>query len=128
MRKFAPFFDLQRLFPAPTALTKMNGVFNKAPILVAAAVLGALLAAAGHAQVYYSVRGLLADQFKDSEVVDFRRITLSSRTREEIERRLGAKLERGAYILYLAHSSEGVDDESCSRSPTFTCSRCRCTC
>ena len=106
----------------------MKGVFNEAPILAAAAGLGALLAAPGHAQVYYSVRGLLADQLKDSEIVKFSQITLSSRTREEIERRLGAKLERGEYIFYLAHSSEGVDDERCSRSPTFICSRCRGTC
>jgi Na+-translocating ferredoxin:NAD+ oxidoreductase RnfG subunit len=87
----------------------MKGVFNKGPLLAAAAVLSALLAAPGHAQVYYSVRGLLADQFKDSEIVDFRRITLSSRTREAIERRLGEKLEKGEYIFYVAHSSDGVD-------------------
>jgi electron transport complex protein RnfG len=92
-----------------TSLTKMKGVFNKTPVLVAATVLSAVLAAPGHAQVYYSVRGLLADHFKDSEIVDFRRITLSSRTREEIERRLGEKLEKGEYIFYVARTADGID-------------------
>lgn len=79
----------------------MKGVFNKAPVLLAAAVLSAVIAAPGHAQVYYSVRGLLADHFKDSEIVDFKRVTLSSR--------LGEKLEKGEYIFYVAHTADGID-------------------
>jgi Na+-translocating ferredoxin:NAD+ oxidoreductase RnfG subunit len=87
----------------------MKGVFNKASLLLAATIVSATLTAPGHAQVYYSVRGLLADHFKDSEIVDFRRITLSSRSREQIERRLGEKLEKGEYIFYVGHSEDGID-------------------
>ena len=87
----------------------MKGVFNRATILLGAAVLSSVLTAPGHAQVYYSVRGLLADQFKQSEIVDFKRVTLSSRTREQIERQLGQKLEKGEYIFYVAHSGDRID-------------------
>jgi electron transport complex protein RnfG len=67
------------------------------------------MAAPGKAQVYHSVRGLLADQFKESEVVDFKRVRLSSRRREEVERQLGEKLEKGEYIFYVAHSGNDID-------------------
>jgi Na+-translocating ferredoxin:NAD+ oxidoreductase RnfG subunit len=87
----------------------MKGVFNRAPILLAAAILSSVLAAPGHAQVYFSVRGLLADQFKQSEIVDFKRVTLSARVREQVERQLGAKLEKGEYIFYVAHSGDAID-------------------
>jgi Na+-translocating ferredoxin:NAD+ oxidoreductase RnfG subunit len=71
--------------------------------------LSAVLAAPGHAQIYYSVRGLLAEHFRQSEVVDFKRITLSSRLREQVERQLGEKLEEGEYIFYVAHSGDEID-------------------
>lgn len=87
----------------------MKGVFNRALFLLVAAFLSVVLTAPGHAQVYYSVRGLLADQFKQSELVDFKRVTLSSRLREQVERQLGEKLEKGEYIFYVAHSGERVD-------------------
>ena len=87
----------------------MKGVFNRASILLAAAALGSIATAPGHAQVYYSVRGLLADQFKSSELVDFTRVTLSARAREEVERQLGEKLERGEYIFYVARSGDDID-------------------
>jgi Na+-translocating ferredoxin:NAD+ oxidoreductase RnfG subunit len=67
------------------------------------------LAASGHAQVYYSVRGLLAEQFRNSELVDFQRIQLSDDRREGIERQLGQKLEKSEYILYVARSADHVD-------------------
>ena len=87
----------------------MKGVFNRASVLVVAAVLSSVLSAPGHAQVFYSVRGLLADHFKQSEIVDFKRVTLSSRVREQIERQLGEKLERGEYIFYVARTADGID-------------------
>lgn len=87
----------------------MKGVFTRAPLLLAAAVLSAVMAAPGHAQVYYSVRGLLADHFEDSEIVDFKRVTLSSRLREQVERQLSEKLEKGEYIFYVAHTADGID-------------------
>lgn len=73
------------------------------------ALLGTGFAASGHAQVYYSVRGLLSEQFHGSELVDFKRVTLSSRTRGQIEQQLGEKLERGEYIFYVARSGESID-------------------
>jgi Na+-translocating ferredoxin:NAD+ oxidoreductase RnfG subunit len=87
----------------------MKGVFNRAALLLAVSVITSGLAASGHAQVYYSVRGLLADQFRQSELVDFQRIQLSDDRREGIERQLGQKLEKSEYILYVAHSADHVD-------------------
>jgi len=87
----------------------MKGVFNRTALLLAVAVITSGLAASGHAQVYYSVRGLLADQFRQSELVDFQRIQLSDDRREGIERQLGQKLEKSEYILYVARSADQVD-------------------
>ncbi|MGD8317500.1 MAG: FMN-binding protein [Myxococcales bacterium] len=84
----------------------MKSVFNK---LLPALLLSFSLSAEGHAQVYFSVRGLLADQFRESELVDFQRVRLSSRTREQIEHEIGEKLEKGEYIFYVAHSGQDVD-------------------
>jgi Na+-translocating ferredoxin:NAD+ oxidoreductase RnfG subunit len=89
--------------------TKMKGVFNRAALLLAVSVITSGLAASGHAQVYYSVRGLLAEQFRQSELVDFQRIQLSGDRREGIERRLGQKLEKSEYILYVARSADHID-------------------
>jgi Na+-translocating ferredoxin:NAD+ oxidoreductase RnfG subunit len=89
--------------------TKMKGVFNRAALLLAVSVVTSGLAASGHAQVYYSVRGLLAEQFQQSELVDFQRIRLSADRREGIERQLGQKLEKSEYIFYVARSAEHVD-------------------
>jgi Na+-translocating ferredoxin:NAD+ oxidoreductase RnfG subunit len=87
----------------------MKGVFNKALFVLALAVLSSGIPGNGHAQVYFSVRGLLAEQFKQSEIVDYRRIELSARTRDHVEQRLGEKLERGEYIFYVAHSGDRID-------------------
>jgi Na+-translocating ferredoxin:NAD+ oxidoreductase RnfG subunit len=87
----------------------MKGVFNRAALLLAVSVVASGLAASGHAQVYYSVRGLLSEQFHESELVDFRRIQLSESRREGIERQLGQKLAKSEYILYVARSADHVD-------------------
>ncbi|MFW2390244.1 MAG: FMN-binding protein [Polyangiales bacterium] len=73
------------------------------------ATLGSGLAASGHAQVYYSVRGLLSEQFHESEVVDFERVLLSATDCGELEQQLGQKLPKREYIFYVAHSGERVD-------------------
>ncbi|MBW2629624.1 MAG: hypothetical protein JRE45_18685, partial [Deltaproteobacteria bacterium] len=67
------------------------------------------IAASGHAQVYYSVRGLLAEHFSQSKVVDFQRVKLSGDRRTELERQLGEKLDRGEYIFYVARSGDVID-------------------
>lgn len=84
----------------------MKSVFNK---LLPTLLLSWALGAEGHAQVYFSVRGLLADQFRQSEVVDFQRVQLSSRAREQIEHELGEKLEKNEYVFFVAHSGQDVD-------------------
>ena len=89
--------------------TKMKGVFNRAAILLTTAARGSGLAASGHAQVYFSVRGLLAEQFRQSEVVDYQRVRLSTERREEIQRQLGETLEKEEYIFYVARSADHVD-------------------
>ena len=87
----------------------MKGVFNRAALLLAVSVVTSGLAASGHAQVYYSVRGLLAEQFQQSELVDFQRVQLSGDRREGIERQLGQKLGKSEYIFYVAHSAGHID-------------------
>ena len=87
----------------------MKGVFNRPVLMLALVAISSSLAASGHAQVYYSVRGLLAEQFRQSELVDFQRIQLSADRREGIERQLGQKLEKSEYIFYVAHSADHVD-------------------
>ena len=87
----------------------MKGVFNRTALLLAASLGVSGLAASGHAQVYYSVRGLLAEQFQQSELVDFQRVQLSGDRREGIERQLGQKLGKSEYIFYVAHSAGHID-------------------
>ncbi len=87
----------------------MKSVFNRAAWMLVFLLAGSVLAANGHAQVYYSVRGLLAEQFRQSELVDFQRIQLSEKDRDLLGKRLGQKLERGEFIFYVAHSGSHVD-------------------
>ena len=87
----------------------MKSVFNKPAWIFVLALFGSGSAATSRAQVYFSVRGLLAEQFRQSELVDFERIQLSETDREGLEKRLGQKLERGEYIFYVAHSGGRVD-------------------
>lgn len=87
----------------------MKGVFNRAYLWLVVFVLGSGLAASGHAQVYFSVRGLLAEQFSRSDLVDYRRVQLSAERRDEIQRQLGQKLEKDEFIFYVARSADHVD-------------------
>ncbi len=87
----------------------MKSVFNRAAWMLVFLLAGSVLAANGHAQVYYSVRGLLAEQFRQSELVDFQRIQLSEKDRDLLGKRLGQKLEKGEFIFYVAHSGSHVD-------------------
>ncbi len=87
----------------------MKSVFNRVACMLVLALAGSLLAASGDAQVYYSVRGLLAEQFRQSDLVDFQRVQLSDKDRELLGKRLGQKLEKGEYIFYVAHSGDHVD-------------------
>jgi len=89
--------------------TKMKSVFNKPAILLVVSMLGASPTVSGHAQVYFSVRGLLAEQFRQSELVDYQKVLLSAERREAIQRELGQTLEKAEYIFYVARSADHID-------------------
>jgi hypothetical protein len=87
----------------------MKGVFNRGAFLLALSVLGPGLAASGHAQVYYSVRGLLSEQFRDSQLVELQRVQITAERRDAIEQRLGRKLEKEEDVFYVVRTAERVD-------------------
>jgi len=87
----------------------MKSVFNKPAILLVVSMLGASPTVSGHAQVYFSVRGLLAEQFRQSELVDYQKVLLSAERREAIQRELGQTLEKAEYIFYVARSADHID-------------------
>jgi len=87
----------------------MKCVFNRPAVLFVLTLVSMSTAASGHARVYYSVRGLLAEQFRESERVDYTRVQLSDQQRRQIQTRLGTKLEKGEYIFYVAHSASNID-------------------
>lgn len=89
--------------------TKMKNVFNRAGALLVLTLVGLSVPASSRAEVYYSVRGLLADQFRQSDRVDFKRIRPSDQQREQIQSQLGQKLEKDEYIFYVAHSEDRID-------------------
>ncbi len=116
MAPIAPDTQILRVISAcrdhglPVSLkTKMKSVFNRAAFLLPLWVLGPGLAASGHAQVYYSVRGLLSEQFRDSQLVEFQRVQITAERRDAIEQRLGQKLEKEEYVFYVARTAERVD-------------------
>ncbi len=87
----------------------MKCVFNKPAALFVLTLVSASTAASGHARVYYSVRGLLAEQFQKSDRVDYKRVRLSDEQRNQIQARLGTKIEKDEYIIYVAHSAAEID-------------------
>ncbi len=87
----------------------MKCVFNKCTLLFVLTLVAASTAASGHARVYYSVRGLLAEQFRQSDRVDYKRIQLSDQQRRQIQAQVGSKLEKGEYIFYVARSAANID-------------------
>jgi len=89
--------------------TKMKGVFNRPALLLTLSLAWFGPAATSHAQVYYTVRGLLAEQFHQSKRVDFQRVKLSAGRRGQIERELGQKLREAPYIFYVARSADQID-------------------
>jgi Na+-translocating ferredoxin:NAD+ oxidoreductase subunit G len=61
------------------------------------------------AQEYFTVRQLLAEQFKSSARVSYVRVRPSSEQRARIERRLGRDLAKSDYTVYVAQSGERID-------------------
>lgn len=93
----------------------MKTVFNfnrLSPVVAAVLVAAALLAvpSAARAQsTYWSTRELLADFFKSSEKVGFRKVEIATADKTRIERRLGAPLLRTSYTVFVAESRGRVD-------------------
>src|SRR5262245_23419457 len=91
----------------------LNSIINKALLIALTGILSASVAAAAPsavcAQEYYTVRGLLAEQFKSSERVTFVRVKPTSEQRTRIERRLGRDLAKSDYTFYVAQTGERVD-------------------
>jgi Na+-translocating ferredoxin:NAD+ oxidoreductase RnfG subunit len=61
------------------------------------------------AEVYFTVRELLAQQFKSSERVSFIKVRPSASQRQAIERRLGKPLAKPEYVVYVAKTGERDD-------------------
>src|SRR5438477_12846455 len=82
-----------------------NFIFTKAlPTLL---LLAALPARAEG--VYFSTRDLLADFFRSSETVTYKKIDLQAADRTRLERRLGYAPSRGSYTFFVAQTGGHVD-------------------
>src|SRR5690348_1196344 len=84
----------------------MKTVFKIAPLL---ALLGA--APAARADVYWSPRELLADPsfFRASEQVGYRQFDLTAEQRARIEQRLGYRLAKSRWTIFVATTGARVD-------------------
>lgn len=77
---------------------------------LALAVLVALWPAPSvRAEVYYTVRELLAQQFKASERVSFVKLRPSAEQKALLQQRLGYALAKPEYVVYVAKTGERVD-------------------
>jgi Na+-translocating ferredoxin:NAD+ oxidoreductase subunit G len=68
-----------------------------------------LAAAPVRAEVFYSVRDLLAQQFRSSERVSFVQVRPSTEQQQRIERQLGRALPKREYTFYVAMTAGRVD-------------------
>lgn len=76
--------------------------------LIVLAWLGATPGAA-NAEVFFTARTLLSEQFKHSERVTFVEVRPSTEQLQRIEQALGRKLPKPAYTFYVASSAGKVD-------------------
>lgn len=84
-----------------------NSVFNKLVLALFALLL--LSPGPAEAQVFYTVRQLLSEQFKSSERVDFKRVAVDKGLRKQVEGKLGRRLPKANYTFYVASSAGQVD-------------------
>jgi hypothetical protein len=92
----------------------MKTAFNFTQRALAALAFALALAAASPAAradaVFWTPRDLLADFFRSSQKVTFRRFDLDAATRARVERRLGYALPRPTYTIFVAQSgAEKID-------------------
>ena len=59
--------------------------------------------------MYWQPRDLLADFFPASQKVGFRAITVDGELRRRVEQRLGYRLARGNYTIFVATTGERID-------------------
>lgn len=86
----------------------MKTIFNKT-LLFTTLALGLLAPWSSSAQVFFSVRALLGEQFRASQRVDFVRVKPEKRDRARVEMAVGHTLPKAEYIFYVARSGETID-------------------
>jgi electron transport complex protein RnfG len=86
----------------------LKSIFNSA---AGALFLGICLSspAPASAEVFYSVRDLLAEQFKSSQRVSFVQVRPTPGQQQSIARRLGRSLSKQQYTFYVATSGGRID-------------------
>ena len=78
-------------------------------IIFATLTLGCLAGPARADQVYYSPRDLLADFFRTSQSVTYKKIDLADADKKRLQRRLGYTPPKPSYTFYVATSGGHVD-------------------
>lgn len=88
----------------------LNSMFNRIfALALAACLLGLAIPAGAAAQEYFTVRQLLAEQFKGSASVRYVRVRPNSEQRAKIGRKLGRELSKADYTVYVAQTGERID-------------------
>ncbi len=84
-----------------TIKTRLGGL-----VLVMASL---FFASSAGATAFFDVKKLLGEHFKTSDKVVFRRLSLSPAEQATLERRLGRKLPKREYVLFVATTGAQVD-------------------
>ena len=94
---------------APALNRRWRGRRWRFALAACAGILALQASRPAHAEVYYTVRDLLAEQFKASARVSFVKAHPSAAQRKLIEQRLGHALAKPDYVIYVAKTGEQVD-------------------
>ncbi len=89
----------------------LKSIISNRTVLLAWGVLALAWAVPGsaHAEQFFTVRQLLADQFHASARVTYLQVRPGAEARARIERRLGRRLQKPEYTFYVATSGGHVD-------------------
>jgi Na+-translocating ferredoxin:NAD+ oxidoreductase RnfG subunit len=71
-------------------------------IAIAATLVGLAISTPALSKVYFTVKELLSSHFKTADRVSFERVSLSGPQKKTLERRLGSKLPKTNYVVYVA--------------------------
>ena len=107
-------FKIASRAPAPRRAHRLPGRASTLGLAAACALSASLslvaAPAAAHADtVFWQTRELLTDFFRDSKNVGFRKLEPDAAERSRIEQRLGYRLARPSYTVYVATTGEHVD-------------------